>query len=456
MPAIIEPGGLGRGRFKSRPTPGTFPLSWSANGRYLQTLGGAPFLLNSSSAWGLIAGLSLANAQAYVDARVAQGFNNLIVCLVVANDTIPPNTETWLGSTAAFTSAGNLSTPNSTYFAHADDVIDYCATKGVFLWLNPIYLGWYGGDGSGSSDLMRADSDAHCASYGTYLGGRYGARSNVGWCLGGDQYPEFRNATTAAREQALAIALKAAAPSQLYTAHLDSSGDATRFQDSGMHCWDGTEYRTYFAAPYGVNGHYAFAEQSGTLIYTRDRDAHAQSPTMPHFHLDESYEGETNGTALEIRTRQHRASCEGCCGGAFNAGSIWYTNFDTSTGSTGQTQNIYWWGFWSALAWHTLVPDSSDAYVTAGRGTYGTSGYVCATANATLLVAHFPSGGANTITVAMAQFSKPMIGRWWDPTSNTSTPINSGAPIANSGTQNFTNPGNNASGSASDWLLVLE
>jgi hypothetical protein len=453
MPPVGRPGGGGRGVIKVPSLSTKFPLTVAPSGRYFINPVGNPVLLNSCSQWGLIAGLSLANAKDVVDKRVAQGFNTFLVCLVIANDTVPPGTETWQGSVQAFNTPGNYSTPNSTYFSHADDVLAYCESKGVFVWLVPIYLGWFGGAGSGSWDTMGADTDAHLASYGTYVGNRYNSFKNVGWCLGGDQYAEFRNATTASREQAMATALKAATPNQIFTAHLDSSGDATRFQDSGMNAWDGTEYRTNLAPPYGFNGHYAFAEQSGTPVYTRNRLAYNLSPPMPTGVLDPSYEGEVNGSAMELRRRQYRVMCEGGAAGGYNSGATWYGYTDWTTVTTGQTENIYWWNFWSSIPWQTLVPDQSNSVVTAGRGTYGAQDYVCAAASSTLLAAYFPDGGANTITIAMSSFSKSMRARWYDPTSGVYSLIS--ASIANSGTQNFSNPGANTGGST-DWVLILD
>ncbi len=447
---------------------GTFPLALSANSRFLQTAGGAPFLMNSSSAWGLIPGLSLANAKAYIDARAAQGFNVLLSCLVVANNTIPPGNETWINTVDAFTTPGDYSTFNPTYFAHADDVLDYAESKGVFLWINPLYLGWYGSGGSGSWDLVAADNPAHLTAYGTFLGNRYKNRKGIGWLCGGDQYPEWAafaafssRAAITAGEHALFDAIKAVANTQFYTGHMGTDTDQPTFY--GMHSYDAVEYRTYYAAPWGVAGHYAFSETNlaRPLIYTRDREYHNgfdqfgnAVPTMPHCHIDESYEGEPNGTPVEMRRRQHRGMTEGCCGGAFNAGPSWYTNFNTTTGSTGQTENVYWWQFWSSIAWWSLTPDVSNTFVTAGRGTYTTNTYICATASSVLLVAYFPDTAAATITVAMSQFSKTMRARWWDPTANTFTLISSS--LANSGTQNFVQPGNNSSGSTTDWLLILD
>ena len=54
----------------------------------------------------------------------------------------------------------------------------------------------------------------------------------------------------------------------------------------------------------------------------------------------------------------------------------------------------------------------------------------------------------------MSKLSGTVTARWYDPTAGTFTDI-SGSPFANSGSHNFTTPGNNADGDE-DWVLVLE
>ncbi len=122
-------------------------------------------------------------------------------------------------------------------------------------------------------------------------------------------------------------------------------------------------------------------------------------------------------------------------------------------------------------AWYNLVPDQTHAFVTGGYGSFmnGVSGngsgtgnnflftgnnYVTAalTPDGSLGMAYLPQGG--TITVAMTKFQNTITARWFDPSANTFTAI-AGSPFSNTGTQNFTPPGNNSAGNP-DWVLVLE
>jgi hypothetical protein len=105
-------------------------------------------------------------------------------------------------------------------------------------------------------------------------------------------------------------------------------------------------------------------------------------------------------------------------------------------------------------AWQTLVPDYQHQVVTAGYGDVNNATYVSAAraSDGSMAIAYLPGGG--TITVDMSRLSRSATARWYDPVAGTFTPI-AGSPFPNTGSRNFTTPGNNAGGSV-DWVLVLE
>jgi len=61
---------------------------------------------------------------------------------------------------------------------------------------------------------------------------------------------------------------------------------------------------------------------------------------------------------------------------------------------------------------------------------------------------------SRTITVDMTKLGAAAYAQWYDPSNGSFTAI-AGSPLANSGTRNFTPPGNNGDGDG-DWVLVLE
>ena len=110
--------------------------------------------------------------------------------------------------------------------------------------------------------------------------------------------------------------------------------------------------------------------------------------------------------------------------------------------------------------WYNLVPDQSHTVVTAGYGTFSSSGslgsndYLTAarTPDGSLVMAYMPT--IRTITVDMSKLSGAATAQWYDPTNGTYTAI-AGSPFANTGAKQFTPPGSNNAG-AGDWVLVLE
>ena len=138
----------------------------------------------------------------------------------------------------------------------------------------------------------------------------------------------------------------------------------------------------------------------------------------------------------------------------FSAG--WQNNLNTP----GAAQFGYMSNFFASRPWHNLVPDQDHTVVTAGYGTYSAAGEVntndyltaARTLDGTVVIAYMPT--SRTISVDLSKLSGVATARWYDPSNGTYTAI-AGAPFANTGTRNFSPPGNNHDGDT-DWVLVLE
>jgi hypothetical protein len=146
-----------------------------------------------------------------------------------------------------------------------------------------------------------------------------------------------------------------------------------------------------------------------------------------------------------------------------------YGNHYTWTFESGWQQNLntpgirqlqYMKDFFSARHWWDLLPDQTHTVVIAGYGTFADSGslhdndYVTAARvpDGSLALAFCPT--TTTVTVDMTQMRGLTNASWFDPSSNTFSGIE-GSPFGNTGTQDFTTPGNNGDGDP-DWVLVLE
>ena len=136
--------------------------------------------------------------------------------------------------------------------------------------------------------------------------------------------------------------------------------------------------------------------------------------------------------------------------------SGWQNGLDTP----GAAQLRIMKNFFAPRKWWDFVPDQSHAVVTAGYGTFSSTSamhsndYVTTsrTTDGSLVVAYSPF--SKTLTVDMTKLAGATTARWFDP-SNGSFRAISGSPFSNSGSMNFTTPGNNADGNP-DWVLVLE
>ena len=129
--------------------------------------------------------------------------------------------------------------------------------------------------------------------------------------------------------------------------------------------------------------------------------------------------------------------------------------------TVGVTQLMIWHEFFSSLPWQDLVPDQDHTVVTAGLGKPGNlqtrvskSDFCTAskTPDGSFVVAYMPT--ARKITVNMASLKAPANAKWFDPTNGAYTTIPGGL-FANTGTRQFTPPGNNHDGD-SDWVLLLD
>lgn len=430
--------------------PSNFPLTVSANGHYLQTAAGAPFLVTEASSWGLVQTVSLAHAKDYIDKRLAEGFNSLKISVISQDGKFlgdyPNQAPKWNG-VPPFAKSGDFSLPNPAYFDHATAVVSYMLSKGMLVFLFANYFG-YGGDGW--RETMAADSVESCYAFGQFLGNRFKKFPNLVWAAGGDHYPDSKEE---ARQAAIIDGIRSVDPDHYWTAHWDN-GNAQGGRLSVDEAFLTKRMGTV------INGLYSWEPANPPHMYSRVREAYAADYsslvgriTIPVFIIDEPYETEPQGSPLEMRTKSHRAMCEGASGIGFNAGPNWYHFTDWTTVTEGTLEASYAFALWASLPWQTMTPDVSDNYVMNGRGSFNTDKYVSALASPTCLVAHFPNGAASWIQVAMSKFSKAMRARWWDPTANAYKLISSS--LRNEGTQIFTNPGNNVAGN-SDWLLILD
>ena len=167
------------------PQPIAFPLQVSSNGRYLVDQNNRPVFWSGDAGWSLIAQVSDADADLYLDNRQQKGVTVVVVELI----------EHKFATHAPRNANGDLPftgqpfvTPNEAYFAHADYVISSAQRRGMAVLLDPLYLGYGCGDEGWCAEVQAA-STADLVAWGQYVGARYAKFDNIVWLLGGDVDP---------------------------------------------------------------------------------------------------------------------------------------------------------------------------------------------------------------------------------------------------------------------------
>jgi hypothetical protein len=417
--------------FDAQPPSGLFPLGVAGDGSSLVTADGKPFLLHAEAAWSLIAQLDTAGAMQYLADRHARGVNAVLVNLIEHKfaDNAPRNAA----GEAPFTIAGDFTTPNEAYFAHADQVIDLAASQGIAVLLTPSYLGYQGGD-EGWFQEMSALPATKCRSYGDFVGRRYATRRNIIWVWGGDYTPLAGSAgetcMKAIRDGIRAAGL-AAPPAALATAHWDHPA-------------------TSLAEP-------AFADSVDLVgVYTYDPDlpacraARAVTPRKPSFLLETTYENEHSASTSDVR-RQQWWGLLGCGAGEIAGNKpIWLfgSGWPQQLGSPVSLGEARMFEIAQQVAWQLLALD--DALITTGHGTEIAEVAATRTSDSAQALIYLPPNAAPTITVDLTRMRGAVTATWQDPTAAKSVAAGSGL----TGSVAFTTPGVNAGGDR-DWVLVL-
>jgi hypothetical protein len=440
-----------------------FPVQVSANRRYLVDGRGEPFLLHGDTAWSLIVQLNKEETEEYLQNRRQKGFNAILANLIERFYADHPPRNKY--GEPPFTKPDDFSTPNEAYFTHVDWVIRRAEEKGILVVLNPCYTGASGNfktSRDGWIQATLANGPAKCRDYGRYLGRRYKGHPNIIWQGGGDStIPVGSDLERNWLE--LLRGLKEHAPDHLWTAH--------------WRRWTTARDQPTFAPYMDVDNAYG-----GCRTYVQTLRAYNRERPGPTFVNEAYYEGTTLGVGPVGAPQQQRAKAywallSGATGHIFGSDHVWSFGGPRGTPSNPQPpldwregmdrqpsrEMIHVKNLFDSRAWESLVPDQDHTVVTGGYGTFGvddrTPGgdYVTAarTSDGSLAMAYVSSTGteSRTITVDLTKLAGSAKGQWFNPTSGVYTAI-SGSPFANSGSRDFTTPGDNGTGT-NDWVLVL-
>jgi len=395
------------------PVSGRFPLHVEPGKRYLVDAQGTPFLITGDTPWSLIVSIDDADVDYYLDDRVAKGFNAVLINLIEHKFAPDPPRDAY--GNAPFLVPGDFSQPNDAYFTRAAFIVQEALDRNLLVLMTPAYMG-YNGDDEGWYQEMIAAGPTVLREYGQYVGNRFAAFPNIVWVNGGDYDPPNR-----AILDAVAYGIHDVNATALQTFHGGRGTAALDFLLS-------TE--TWLT----LNSVYT----DDSSVASHSNEQYAKS-SMPFFFIEGYYEGNVGNAT--IRKQAYQSLLSGSTGQFMGDYPLW--PFDSgwqsalNRGGAASMQHLR--SLFESLAWHTLVPNSTD-------------GSKALASDKSFEIVYSSSG---TATINLAQLSGPNVqARWYDPTSGAYFII-SGSPFVASGSRSFTRGANNAQ-AESDWVLVLE
>jgi hypothetical protein len=430
-------------------------IAGTGTAQYFTDGSGNPVLFRGDTAWGLLLQAGAAGGAVtwqtdidnYTSIRAAQGFNAVQLAAPgnqhFSNGATNVNGATWDG-VLPFTSPGVL---NDTYWQRLDYLLASAAAQGITVIPNvapTLCLDTAGGP-------LNGWSVPNFTAFGTALGNRYAAASNLLWMFGDDSNG-FNDPNYAA------IVAGLAATADTHMVSVENYFESTsRFDLAGG--------GGYTFGPASASFQWCYSYNVG---YDAIETAYGESSPLLVLHGDGPYDGEGNITQT-MRTYMRNllwwCLSSGSRGFMYGRVAIWpwpttaLAALTTNTFDNSDLKNALN-AFGALSGWNRLVPDTGSALVTAGRGTHAShisagsnySGgtpntYVSAaiTAARDLAVIYLPNAGS-AITVNGALMAAGYAAKWIDPVSGATSVATVGPTYSHAGA-------NSAGGT--DWVLAL-
>lgn len=327
-----------------------FPLRAPVESHYLEDNQGRPFLIIGDSAWSMIADLSLEDAELYLDTRVRQGFNTILVSL--AEHKFARNAPENFYHEAPFSGAG-FAEPNDAYFDRAAAFVEAAARRNMLVLLCPAYLGAGGGPEGWYRDMVAAGAE-RLNAYGRYVGRRFSKFKNIIWVQGGDDDPSDITLVNA-----LAAGIAEGDPGAVQTVHAGRDTVTSVF-------WKDARWLR-------VDTVYTYGDVAAAVLAR-----YRWGPHRPFFLIEGKYEGEHGVGESEIRLMAYGALLSGAGGHVFGNNPVWHFSaaglFDSSQTwkqalfSPGARSITKLARLFLTLEWWKLTPDQGILLKTEATG----------------------------------------------------------------------------------------
>jgi hypothetical protein len=276
------------------------PLQVSANGRYL-IQSGTPYLITGDSPQGLMVNLSPADADAFFADRQAAGFNVMWINLLCDTYTGGRADGSTYDGVIPFSTPGDLSTPNESYFARVDTMLNLAAQHGLTVLLDPAETGgWLG--------VLSSNGVSKARDYGHFLGTRYRAFGNIVWMSGND-FQSWPTPADDAVVQAVALGIRDIDDRHIHTVELDYPVSGSLDDPS-------------WAPIIQLNASYTYYPTYAQVLTDYNR-----MPIVPTFLVEANYEFEHNaadeGTPEILRRQAYWSLLSGAAGQMYGNHFTW-------------------------------------------------------------------------------------------------------------------------------------
>ena len=416
----------------------SFATGVSSDRRYLIDQHGKPYLLVGDAPQAMIGDLSLGQANSYFADRQAHAINAVWINLLCDKYTSCSSDGQTYNGIPPFTRAGDISTPNPTYFRKVDAVLRLAAKHGITVFLDPAETG-------GWLKFLESNGVRKDAGYGEYLAYRYKAYQNIVWLLGND-FQSWSDTGADAVVTAMADGLRAGGDHHVMSIELDYNQSLSTDDPN-------------WGKRVNISAGYSYYPTYDEVLKGYD-----DRPVLPVFFVEGHYDAECVGpggcgTPIVLRRQEYWTMTSGATGQLYGS-QYWgfKQGWQNGIDSVGASQLAIMAKFFKSLPWYNLAPSQDHSLVTSGYGSYSTSGstlendYVTAaeTDNGMTAVIYLPT--AHTIAVNLTKLSGRVTARWFDPTTGSYTKLGS---FRNVGSRQFKSPPPHGDG-ADDWVLLLQ
>lgn len=434
---------MGFGRPHLPGEPAQLLLRASSNGRYLVHGYDTPFFLHGYAAWEALS-LTQAEMTTLLNSLQAKGITAVHTMAFVYDGGWINNGNGDSPFTGTTGGVPDFTTPRSAYWSHLDWFLEACRTRGIIVFLFPMYWGFAGSDeGVGVAGIAATNGSTRLTTYGADLGTRYANQPNIVWVHYGDDLPD---AAGRALAKAVADGIKSTdVAGRLHTNHFARPSLAS---DNST-------------IPATVNWAYSTGGSNSPRPHKQVLDGYAVAGPIPCFLGEDQYDHRSTSPILSEQQQRQQgwdAWLSGACGRFFGDMYTWSfkrldaVDWDDHLDDVGVSQLVHIKNFFRYRKWHLLAPSTGTGLVTSGGGTVDTDGYKARAlaSDGSWGAVYVVDGSATTVNLAL--LSGTLKAWWYDPTNGAYLYI---GQFSASGTQAFTPSGLNSRGAA-DRVLLLE